>query len=46
MAIDLAPRRCAEIVIGTDPDADRMGVAVRDADGKMQFCSPATRSAR
>ena len=35
MAIDLADKEDAEIVIGTDPDADRMGVAVRDADGKM-----------
>jgi phosphoglucomutase len=35
MAIDLADKEDAEIVIGTDPDADRMGVAVRDADGEM-----------
>lgn len=35
MAIDLAEESGAEIVIGTDPDADRMGVAVRDAAGKM-----------
>lgn len=35
MAIDLAEQTGAEIVIGTDPDADRMGVAVRDAAGKM-----------
>jgi phosphoglucomutase len=35
MAIDLAEETGAEIVIGTDPDADRMGVAVRDAAGKM-----------
>ncbi len=35
MAIDLAVESGAEIVIGTDPDADRMGVAVRDAAGKM-----------
>lgn len=37
MAIDLAETENAEIVIGTDPDADRMGVAVRDAEGKMQL---------
>jgi len=37
MAIDLAQQSGAEIVIGTDPDADRMGVAVRDAEGKMQL---------
>lgn len=35
MAIDLAEESGAEIVIGTDPDADRMGVAVRNASGKM-----------
>jgi phosphoglucomutase len=35
MAIDLAEESGAEIVIGTDPDADRMGVAVRDHAGKM-----------
>jgi phosphoglucomutase len=37
MAIDLAEKTAAEIVIGTDPDADRMGVAVRDAAGAMQL---------
>lgn len=35
MGIDLAEATGAEIVIGTDPDADRMGVAVRDREGKM-----------
>ncbi len=35
MGIDLADAVGAEIVIGTDPDADRMGVAARDAEGKM-----------
>ena len=35
MGIELAEMSGAEIVIGTDPDADRMGVAVRDAAGKM-----------
>jgi phosphoglucomutase len=35
MAIALAEESGAEIVVGTDPDADRMGVAVRDASGKM-----------
>ncbi len=37
MAIDLAESSGAQIVIGTDPDADRMGVAVRDAGGRMQL---------
>ena len=37
MAIDLAVREQAAIVIGTDPDADRMGVAVRNSVGEMQL---------
>jgi len=35
MAIELAEASGAEIVIGTDPDADRMGVAARDGAGRM-----------
>jgi phosphoglucomutase len=35
MAIDLAEKEGAEIVIGTDPDSDRMGIAARDAAGRM-----------
>ncbi len=35
MALDLADKINADIVIGTDPDCDRLGVAVRDLDGKM-----------
>lgn len=35
MALELAERVGADIVIGTDPDADRLGVAVRDNEGKM-----------
>ncbi len=35
MAIELADREGADLVLGTDPDADRMGIAVRDNDGKM-----------
>lgn len=37
MAIELAEKEHAEIVIGTDPDCDRMGVAVRNDAGKMQL---------
>lgn len=37
MGIDLAEKEGAQIVIGTDPDADRMGVVVRNAEGKMQL---------
>jgi len=35
MALELAEKINADIVIGTDPDSDRLGVAVRDLDGKM-----------
>lgn len=35
MAVDLANQQGADIVIGTDPDCDRMGVGVRDASGAM-----------
>lgn len=37
MGVDLAITTGAEIVIGTDPDADRMGVVVRNAKGEMQL---------
>ncbi|MBR1576472.1 MAG: phospho-sugar mutase [Bacteroidales bacterium] len=35
MALDRAEETGADIVIGTDPDADRMGIAVRDNEGRM-----------
>ncbi|WP_415060637.1 phospho-sugar mutase [Flavobacterium sp.] len=35
MALALAEKTSADIVIGTDPDSDRLGVAVRDTEGKM-----------
>ena len=35
MAIEVAEKEGADIVMATDPDADRMGIAVRDNDGKM-----------
>lgn len=35
MALTLAEKTNADIVIGTDPDSDRLGVAVRDTEGKM-----------
>ena len=37
MATDLANKIGADIVIGTDPDCDRLGVAVRDAEGNMKL---------
>ncbi|WP_300440925.1 phospho-sugar mutase [Christiangramia sp.] len=35
MALELAEKENADIVIGTDPDCDRLGVAVRDLNGEM-----------
>ncbi len=35
MAIEVADREGADIVLATDPDADRVGIAVRDNEGKM-----------
>lgn len=35
MGIQLADKLGSDIVIGTDPDCDRMGVAVRDDQGKF-----------
>ena len=35
MATDLAEEIGADIVIGTDPDCDRLGIAVRDTEGKL-----------
>lgn len=35
-AIELAKKNGASLVIGTDPDADRVGVVVRDSDGNYQ----------
>jgi phosphoglucomutase len=37
MATDLANKIGADIVIGTDPDCDRLGVAVRDTEGNMKL---------
>ena len=35
MAIAVAEKENADIVMATDPDADRMGIAVRDNEGNM-----------
>ncbi len=37
MAINLAEKIGADIVLGTDPDSDRIGVAVRDISGKIKL---------
>ena len=35
LAIKLAEKEGIDVVLATDPDCDRMGVAVRDKDGKL-----------
>ncbi|MGI8957248.1 MAG: phospho-sugar mutase [Chthoniobacterales bacterium] len=37
LAIELAKTQKADLVIATDPDCDRMGVAVRNAEGEMKL---------
>src|SRR5881275_248414 len=37
MAIDLAEKEDADLVVATDPDCDRMGAAVRASDGKLKL---------
>ncbi|MDO6675727.1 phospho-sugar mutase [Tenacibaculum sp. 1_MG-2023] len=37
MAVDLANKINADIVLGTDPDSDRIGIAVRDTEGNMKL---------
>ena len=37
MALELADKIQADIVIGTDPDCDRLGVAVRNNEGEMML---------
>src|SRR5438105_1253538 len=37
MAIDLAEKEDADLVVATDPDCDRMGAAVRATSGKMKL---------
>ena len=37
MALELADKIHADIVIGTDPDCDRLGVAVRNNEGKLML---------
>src|SRR5213595_1095618 len=39
MAINLAQKQDADLVVATDPDCDRMGAAVRARDGKMKLFS-------
>ena len=37
MAISKAEEIGADMVVGTDPDSDRLGIAVRNLDGKMEL---------
>ena len=37
LAVALAERENCDVVLATDPDADRMGVAVRNRSGKMEL---------
>ena len=37
LAIKLADEVGADVIFGTDPDCDRLGVAVRDREGKFQL---------
>src|SRR5207253_6503776 len=39
MGIELAKKRNADLVIATDPDCDRLGVAVRSETGEMKLIS-------
>jgi len=37
LAVELAEAKGADLVMATDPDCDRMAVAVRDGNGKMEL---------
>jgi len=37
LGVELAEKEAADLVIATDPDCDRMGVAVRSANGGMEL---------
>ena len=37
MAMEVAEREGADLVMATDPDADRVGIAVRDAEGTIRL---------
>ena len=37
LGLELAKRQNADLLIATDPDCDRMGVAVRSGDGEMKL---------
>lgn len=37
MALDLAKKKNADLIIGTDPDADRLGIVVKDKKNNWKF---------
>jgi len=37
LGVELAKKNGADLVVATDPDCDRMGVAVRDSNGEMKL---------
>ena len=37
LALELAEKVDGDIVIGTDPDSDRLGIAIRDLEGNMKL---------
>lgn len=37
IALELGQKTNSDLVIGTDPDSDRLGIAVRNLDGKLQL---------
>lgn len=37
MAVELAKEKASDIVIGTDPDGDRLGIAVRNANNEIEL---------
>ena len=39
LAVDLAKKEGADFILGSDPDADRVGIMVRTADGEFQVIS-------
>ncbi|MGO2101474.1 MAG: phospho-sugar mutase [Psychroflexus halocasei] len=36
MALELGEEKGSDLVVGTDPDSDRLGIAVRNLEGKLQ----------
>ena len=45
LAVELAKEHGADFILGSDPDADRVGIMVRTKDGRLRGASPATRPA-